>query len=295
MIDGYGADDGWMMVEDEFAATAKLFTSHIHHAEYARLKKLARERGTDALRRSGKKKEGKKALRSDLVAKEEPVDAASESGEDFRMGPRLAGLMAGSQKQAVVTKDLSGLIPMKIHTRAAAGFEQSSRKDGMGDSRKLDEESREGKAKTRPWSDDIKDEEMDDDENEDDSDDLDLRPRESIRRSDNTKAPIGYHHTDEMEIRRTPRKEIRSFDDFAVRTPEVATPPTSSEGLPTVGINAKPEISEEPPPTNTLVVNHVNLNGKGSRAAALIAKRMEARKEQSKDLFDSDNVPNSRV
>ncbi|KAF2495844.1 hypothetical protein BU16DRAFT_526396 [Lophium mytilinum] len=40
MKEGVGADDDWMMVEDEFLATATLFTKHLHQAEYARLRKL---------------------------------------------------------------------------------------------------------------------------------------------------------------------------------------------------------------------------------------------------------------
>jgi len=43
-MDGYDQDDKWVMVEDEFLETAKLFTRHLHHAEYQRLKLLAKER-----------------------------------------------------------------------------------------------------------------------------------------------------------------------------------------------------------------------------------------------------------
>lgn len=35
------SDHGWIMVEDEFLATAQTFTKHLHHAEYQRQKKLA--------------------------------------------------------------------------------------------------------------------------------------------------------------------------------------------------------------------------------------------------------------
>jgi hypothetical protein len=42
MKDGLAGDDIWVMVEDEFLATAKAFTAHLHHAEYQRLKGLAR-------------------------------------------------------------------------------------------------------------------------------------------------------------------------------------------------------------------------------------------------------------
>jgi hypothetical protein len=44
MRPGLDADDAYIMVEDEFLATARTFTAHLHHAEYKRLKALARER-----------------------------------------------------------------------------------------------------------------------------------------------------------------------------------------------------------------------------------------------------------
>ncbi|KAK5008112.1 hypothetical protein LTR28_004423, partial [Elasticomyces elasticus] len=48
MRDGYAADDMWVMVEDEFLETAQLYTQHLHHAEYQRLKKLAKaQKATD--------------------------------------------------------------------------------------------------------------------------------------------------------------------------------------------------------------------------------------------------------
>jgi len=42
MKEGLAGDDIWVMVEDEFLATAKAFTAHLHHAEYQRLKGLPR-------------------------------------------------------------------------------------------------------------------------------------------------------------------------------------------------------------------------------------------------------------
>ena len=44
-------DDGWMMVEDEFLQTAKLFTRHLHLAEYERLRKeLRASKGKEVVR-----------------------------------------------------------------------------------------------------------------------------------------------------------------------------------------------------------------------------------------------------
>ncbi|KAF1831879.1 hypothetical protein BDW02DRAFT_571620 [Decorospora gaudefroyi] len=41
-------DDEWMMVEDEFLETAKLFTRHLHIAEYEKLKKMIEEKKKEA-------------------------------------------------------------------------------------------------------------------------------------------------------------------------------------------------------------------------------------------------------
>ena len=50
MRPGYDADDMYRMVEDEFTATAALFTAHLHHAEYQRLRKLASTRSPKTLK-----------------------------------------------------------------------------------------------------------------------------------------------------------------------------------------------------------------------------------------------------
>ncbi|KAK5939057.1 hypothetical protein PMZ80_008360 [Knufia obscura] len=44
MIQGLDGDDAYMLVEDEFYSTAQQFTAHLHHAEYKRQLKVARER-----------------------------------------------------------------------------------------------------------------------------------------------------------------------------------------------------------------------------------------------------------
>ena len=51
MRPGYGADDIYRMVEDEFTSTAALFTSHLHHAEYKRLQQLAAARSPTAAKK----------------------------------------------------------------------------------------------------------------------------------------------------------------------------------------------------------------------------------------------------
>lgn len=146
---GFAADDIYMMVEDEFYSTAQLYTGHIHHAEYARLKKLHKSRGQEILAGLGRGTDGKteqsKALRSKMesleLAKkqkqtvrklradvESESDAeGSEAEDEYMQDPHLAGLMRASQMAPV--QDLSGLASPRASTRAAAGYSQSPYKE----------------------------------------------------------------------------------------------------------------------------------------------------------------------
>jgi hypothetical protein len=49
MVDGYGNDDKFRMVEDELFAIAGKFTAHLHAAEYQRLKRQAKARNADTI------------------------------------------------------------------------------------------------------------------------------------------------------------------------------------------------------------------------------------------------------
>lgn len=188
MHEGYGADDQFMMVEDEFLSVAKTFTQHLHHAEYVRFKKLARSRGADVLEEIQRPVDGKtaqsKGLRLQLEAEERSKrvkkslkgDEDESSGEDeFAMDPQLAGLMLRTQEKK---KDLFGMLGTKANTRAAAGFEQSPRnfersRDALGDSKGSTLESVSTKAARR-----VK-EEVYSDEEEDDLDAAHTKPRTS--------------------------------------------------------------------------------------------------------------------
>lgn len=141
MREGYSADDVWMMVEDEFLSTAMIFTKHIHHAEYVRLKKRARSRGEGTLREIGRGTDGtteqSKGLKMRLEMDDngrkiknglKKIDGREESDEDedaYMQDPQLAGLMTGSQRSGKV---LTGVARAKANTRAAAGFKQSPHK-----------------------------------------------------------------------------------------------------------------------------------------------------------------------
>ncbi|CAK4030443.1 Hypothetical predicted protein [Lecanosticta acicola] len=136
MNEGYGADDIYMMVEDEFDSTARSFTQHIHHAEYQRLRRLHKSRGAETLRRLDHGTDGStaqsRALRLKMEAQElakkrnKTPESESESDDEYQMDPQLAGLMASSQRAK--PKDVSGLTKAKSKTRAAAGYLQSPHK-----------------------------------------------------------------------------------------------------------------------------------------------------------------------
>ncbi|KAF2217108.1 hypothetical protein CERZMDRAFT_93167 [Cercospora zeae-maydis SCOH1-5] len=109
MKSGYGADDIWMMVEDEFYSTAQLYTQHLHQAEYARLRKLHKSRGQETLATLARATDGRTAQSTELKVKrqqeenerkrKQAVVADSDSGDDdeFMKVPQLASLMTGSQ------------------------------------------------------------------------------------------------------------------------------------------------------------------------------------------------------
>lgn len=139
MRPGAAADDAWIMVEDEFLSTAQIFTRHIHEAEYARLKKLVRERGKGTLaaivrptdgwttqntgsRSQSELREMEKGMRESIVGVvEAETDGQNDDEDEYLHDPQLAGLMASQ----AVGLDLTGFGKAKANTRAAAGFAKS--------------------------------------------------------------------------------------------------------------------------------------------------------------------------
>lgn len=131
MHDGYSADDAWVMVEDEFLATAQLYTSHLHHAEYQRLKALAakRQSSSSILRpvNGRSSAEGKKMIES--AEKTERIAAGlrkavgteeDEQDDPWAQDARLAPLMRMSPMKA--PQMLKAMGPGRARTRAAAGL-----------------------------------------------------------------------------------------------------------------------------------------------------------------------------
>ena len=149
MREGLDRDDIYIMVEDEFHAVAKTFTQHLHHAEYVRLKSMAKNRSLasmppisrptdsrtlmreDTKRRkekeakAAKQKAGLDQIKAHAASRRPKADTEDESEGDTAahddpwVGTTLQGLMTSSSRQQM---SLTGLQGVKSHTRAAAGF-----------------------------------------------------------------------------------------------------------------------------------------------------------------------------
>ncbi|KAK7534603.1 hypothetical protein IWX49DRAFT_298627 [Phyllosticta citricarpa] len=153
MRDGLDADDIWVMVEDEFLDTSRLFTQHLHHAEYHRLKRLVRAKNESVLQnmarpvdlRFGMSIEKRKMKESKIKAENQAetlrnlgaknVEAtrnSDDSGDDatpWMFDPQLGGLMAGNAPSS--SQQLAKLAGSKSNTRAAAGFQATDQKAPM--------------------------------------------------------------------------------------------------------------------------------------------------------------------
>lgn len=137
MREGLNADDAFIMVEDEFDATARLFTQHIHRAEYARLKRLHRSRGVDTLAKldhgTDTTTQQSRAVKIQIEAEENARKRksagtdGSEDEDEYLDDPMLARLMTADRKSNP-TSLLAGLGKAKGSSRAAKGYSQSPRK-----------------------------------------------------------------------------------------------------------------------------------------------------------------------
>ena len=148
MHEGFDHDDIYMMVEDEFYSIAQSFTQHLHHAEYVRLKNVAKAKGTSNLNSDSRLTDSITEMRKELKRKKQAeaqaeknkqalsklggeaarkrVKLSAEEGadpeveeEDPWAGTTLKGLMTspGNTKTS-----LMGLQGHKSNTRAAAGY-----------------------------------------------------------------------------------------------------------------------------------------------------------------------------
>lgn len=158
MQPGYAADDAWMMVEDEFAATAALYTQAVHRAAYAEQKRRAEARGAKVLSGVGRATDGVTARDGMAVEREGREKRlrevfGEEDGEDEVADPVLGALMNDSGRMGRV---LEGLGRVKSGTRAAKGFLRSPEKIRRTTGRIVDgEEYVEGNGLSEAESDDL--------------------------------------------------------------------------------------------------------------------------------------------
>jgi len=132
MREGYGADDAWMMVEDEFFATAQLYTQHLHHAAYAEQKRRAQARGEKVLRTVGRPTDGRTGRDAMVVEREERAKSIhkalgleKEDDEGDLTDPLLGALMNDPRRTG---RALEGVGKVKSKSRAANGFLRSPEK-----------------------------------------------------------------------------------------------------------------------------------------------------------------------
>lgn len=183
MREGFDHDDIYIMVEDEFYAVAKTFTQHLHHAEYMRLKTLAKTRNASASNAISRPVDSITAMRAEtkkrkqadtrdarnMAALEQLKNPAAQalgqnSESDFSdlenevknigqwKGTALQGLMTTSPRKNQTS--LTGLQGVKSSTRAAAGYSKAQNRPAHRTSRTfdLDPNSREKFSKKRPLS-----------------------------------------------------------------------------------------------------------------------------------------------
>ncbi|KAI9862069.1 MAG: hypothetical protein M1813_004841 [Trichoglossum hirsutum] len=225
MFEGLEDDDKYVMVEDEFHVAAKTFTQHLHHAEYVRLKQLAKSRNTSKIhtisrpvdsraemkedtRRTKtpetKSKLQKNTLQDVVVAKgagESDLDDPADTHEGPWAGTSLQGLMA-SPKRA--ERSLIAVSGIRSSTRAAAGFTKAANiATPIGRfTHPVKEEHTSELTQARSLS---RDEATASDDDGDDDDDLDapiyVKVEDSARRSANSERKYNNSLRNELESR----------------------------------------------------------------------------------------------
>lgn len=146
MIDGVNEDDKYRMVEDEFISIASQFTTHLHRAEYQRLKQQAKAQNADKIwkisrptvgaltaaakkrqemrKHLAKQRDGLRKAAANAKAGQGNADDDEDGFPDVILaGASLHGLMERPEK---AERPLSHLTSTTTSTRASAGFERSS-------------------------------------------------------------------------------------------------------------------------------------------------------------------------
>lgn len=143
MIPGVEHDDRYRMVEDEFLAVARLFTTHLHRAEYARLRTLAASQNAAAIREierpvvAGSRQTAEARRKGEVRKREVRQRSVMGEGEDEGSVTGLMGLLESPRRDR---RSIGrGLVREGLKTRAGAGFRerivrgQGTRREEAGD------------------------------------------------------------------------------------------------------------------------------------------------------------------
>ncbi|PGH07017.1 hypothetical protein GX51_02057 [Blastomyces parvus] len=201
MKEGLDNDDQYIMVEDEFLATAQSFTRHLHHAEYVRKKNETKIKNASAIKalvrptdvKSNLSAESRKNMQSeensarhkvalselkkiagrppvDSEVEDEGIESEEDKDDDPWVGTSLQNLMTYQTKH----QSLVGLHGIRSTTRAALGFSKAP--VGLpGGSRKRSYDAH----STPTRGAEICPHFIDDESTTGDDDDLDAQPRRS--------------------------------------------------------------------------------------------------------------------
>jgi hypothetical protein len=215
MREGYGADDAWMMVEDELYSTAQLYTQHLHHAAYAEQKCLAQARGDKVLRTMDRPTDGRTKRDGMVVEREERDKGVKkahrvEAEEGILTDPLLGALMNDPRRMG---RALEGIGKVKSRSRAANGFLRSPEKP-----RRTFTEVPNGGSGA-----------VSDEHSETDSDDLDgSAPKATKQSTMASKKPV----TRPGAAASVPRRETEIFKKFVAASNEEASRPRSRPDRP---------------------------------------------------------------
>ena len=296
MRPGLSADDIYIMVEDEFLSTARLFTSHLHRAEYQRLKRLARDKPATStesisrpvdsitkLRAETKKKKAAEAhaaqvqkmlgtfgggTKKVVVDEEdgsevEDLIGEQERGDEVGAGTVLAPLMKSPKKNL---GSLSGLGSVRSTTRAAAGFERTETRREMDKGIMREFAKPKGKVEERAQE--------DEEESEADSDDLD---RPAMKRGGKR---VDRATDEEATIATEPARHVESTKFYKPK-------PAQDAVRTKLRTSTKPSSPLEPRhSTSPLALQKT----KDAVLERLRARREQARKEKEKGLA-IDEIP----
>ncbi|MCJ1252358.1 hypothetical protein MMC24_000163 [Lignoscripta atroalba] len=275
MHEGLDRDDIYIMVEDEFQAVAKTFTQHLHHAEYMRLKNLAKVQNASAITtisrpvdsitamreetkrrkaadaRASKQKSALQHIHAQAAARRPRTDSDKEESDlevtrddDPWVGTTLQGLMTSPRKDLT---SLTGLQGVKSNTRAAAGYSKPERRPPPT-ARPFDLTSKSSAAKqTTPQQ---SADEATATTGDDDDDDLDApAPRKIPASSKPNETPTkrAAQEIARMAMAKDPRSKAKNahFDDLPL--PSLPSPPTSRSST------AKKTPSSSKPPTKSIL------------------------------------------